>query len=463
MMKKFLFYIVFALCLFNPFEVFSEQKRDFAEELLESANPGLRSYYEVRNFTKEEILENKPQRLLSSNNEFFLLLALPSIVDKLYEGELLQRDITPFLSAVYPEASERVLLFSADLLKNIVYMKRVYRNVIASLRYKIKAKSIVPQDAPIIAKKGEFLDSEEDVQAEFKPMEYNVNYNPYKYIDFDNEDFGEPVRRRDKNYIPAPDTDELNLALLRFDIKGIIKALSEIPTAVDYSAEKMIELDNGLKAGILLDHNFPGDVDEIKGAIVVHIPEGYYINGDYLNKKVKPRFIFNENSEYSLNVKDFTLYHPLALGVEKDGIHKRILVDIVRFPFTVTRNSKKKSLYIEGNFGFELCNENDECSQVSTQHFIRLKPSSNTDISLFNNYITQSHTHLPEARSKNVSIKDVYIDKENKKLNVYFDTKHQVNNVSAMSEDAYSNFIIFIKNTLITSCYIKLSNNSTII
>ena len=89
----------------------------------------------------------------------------------------------------------------ADAFKQIVKYKRIYREVIAKLKYRIKANKIVPKDADIIAKKGEYAETEADYNATFKKDEYAINYEPYKYIEYDLGEYGEPVRLMDKNYI----------------------------------------------------------------------------------------------------------------------------------------------------------------------------------------------------------------------------------------------------------------------
>lgn len=439
-MKNFLLYIVFILGLFNATFVGASEVQSKVDELLNSLIPNHDNNYEVRSFVKEE--PEAPKKLITSNNDFFLLFAMPNIIDKLYQGDNIHRDITPFLSLVYPNLSTNSLIMLGDVLKYSVRFKRIYKEVVAGLKYRIKAKSILPKDADIIAKKGEFAEEEEDYNAKFNKNEYIVNYQPYKYIEYDYGELGEPVRLRDKNYYKLPDTDELNLALLSFDVKGIFNALKKIPKYTDYSAEKFVELDNGLKARIIFDHVDPGRLDKINGVIDVHIPDGFYINGDFLNKKVRPRFVLSENNEVNLNVSDFNLYYPLALGVSKGNRNKRVLLNVVRFPFDVKRSDVKKSLYLNGSFYFNLCNTKDECFDVATKHSIRLKPSLDERISVFNNYVTQSHTHLPNNASKNVNIKNVYINRNNKTAVIYFNTKDQLSNISAMIEDEYgTNFV----------------------
>ena len=91
-MKKFLLYIVFILGLFNATFVGASEVQSKADELLNNLIPNYDNNYEVRSFVKEE--QETPKSLITSNTDFFLLFAMPSIIDKLYQGDNIHKDIT---------------------------------------------------------------------------------------------------------------------------------------------------------------------------------------------------------------------------------------------------------------------------------------------------------------------------------------------------------------------------------
>ena len=157
-----------------------------------------------------------PEPIIRSDNELAKLALLPFIVDKVFAGEALDGDLTGFLSRVYPTAGEGTLKTLESGIRFFVSWKRKYDYAVARLKHNIKAAGILPKDAPIVAEDGEFAPEETDLRKQSAAGEYQVRYRPYKYLEYDSGALGEPVRRRDKNYISPEDlnTDEMVLALL---------------------------------------------------------------------------------------------------------------------------------------------------------------------------------------------------------------------------------------------------------
>lgn len=142
-----------------------------------------------------------PEPIIRSDNELAKLALLPFIVDKVFAGEALDGDLTGFLSRVYPTAGEGTLKTLESGIRFFVSWKRKYDYAVARLKHNIKAAGILPKDAPIVAEDGEFAPEETDLRKQSAAGEYQVRYRPYKYLEYDSGALGEPVRRRDKNYI----------------------------------------------------------------------------------------------------------------------------------------------------------------------------------------------------------------------------------------------------------------------
>ena len=257
----------------------------------------------------------------------------------------------------------------------------------------------------------------------------------YKYIEYDLGELGEPVRLRDKNYIPTADPDDLVISILKFDMNGIVKALKKMPYFNDGSAEKSVLSKHNLKARILLDTMNMGEQKNINGVIEINIPEGFYIKGDYLNDWSLPRFILKEDKESDLNIAKYQFFMPLAIGVEKDNVARRVFVDTVTFPFSVERADVKKSIVINGDFSFELCDANETCEMITTEHRIKLKKSDEESPSMYYNYVTQSHARLPKEELKFAKLSNVVYDKTTKQLAVFFNTTRKMSNIAVMVED----------------------------
>ncbi len=438
MMKKLIIYIGTIFFVFNSLSCLALEEAGSGFDEIESK---IEEVYKIKNLDKG--IDVKKEPLIKSNKKFGTLLILPFLADEIYKGDKINGDLTPFLEAVYPNSDVKKLRYFADVLKAFVIVKRFYVKSVNTLRHHVRAKSIFPKDAPIIAKKGEFAKEFIDETKQSSDNEYKIKNKQYKYIEYDRGELGEPVRMMDKNYTPPPDVDELVLALFEFNIPNIIKAIKNMPEVNDGSFEKAYIGEKNLKARILLDTSSLGDKDEVLGVIEVKIPNGYYINGDFFNDKYRPRFILKEDNDEEYNIKDYKLYNPLPIGVEKGGVARRLFVNTVNFPFKVTRNDLKKGIYIAGDFYFWLCDKKDnQCFQTKTEHGIRLKPSLDDAVSLYNNYVTQAHTHLPDDKIKYAEVTKTIYNKEKNMLEVSIDTRKKVSNVAVMVEDKYStNFL----------------------
>lgn len=238
-----------------------------------------------------------PEPIIRSDNELAKLALLPFIVDKVFAGEALDGDLTGFLSRVYPTAGEGTLKTLESGIRFFVSWKRKYDYAVARLKHNIKAAGILPKDAPIVAEDGEFAPEETDLRKQSAAGEYQVRYRPYKYLEYDPGALGEPVRRRDKNYISPEDlnTDEMVLALLELDFGGFWRALRKMPSYSDGAGEKPVEAGGGVKARLLLDTARPGDKETIRGVAEIYVPDGMYVSGDLLNPENRAAFVLRED------------------------------------------------------------------------------------------------------------------------------------------------------------------------
>ena len=399
------------------------------------------------------------------NNELGKLIMLPFVADKLFAGDKLNQSMLGFLRLAYPATDVETLQKVEPVLRSAVVWKRKYDYVVDKLKQKIKALSLLPKNAPIVAADGEYARAEEDLRKLSAPGEYQVRYRPFKYLEYDKGEFGEPVRQRDRNYVSpeAYNTDEVALALLRFDFYGFMKAIGKMPTYRDGADETPVRLGNGIAARLLADTAKLGDKKKIYGVLEVKLPEGMYIRGDYLNPDGRPAFVLAESGgeiapgtayiggaegmeqaargsglpeEGSRNVESYRLYQPLASGVEKDGAAKRILAGTVLFPIEIVRADTSKSLRFAGSFRFTLCRADGSCVPVQTHHGLTLPASAEADISLYYNYVMQGVAHLPERESKHVQPSKAVYSPEKQELAVEFAATRSFSNVAVMAEDA---------------------------
>ncbi|MBR5598409.1 MAG: hypothetical protein IKW39_00045 [Alphaproteobacteria bacterium] len=391
----------------------------------------------VKNYSQPDTDTKNKESILKSNNSFATFLILPYLIDRLYpEDEIYEDDVTYFLSQVYPKTDIKKLDYLADVFRAFVISKREYKKLIQVFKQRLKAKEFTPKDAPIVAKDGEFLSYQDEFNKTSVGDEYNVSNNLHKYIEYASGELGNPVRRRDKNFIESPDVDELVLAILEFDIRGIVNAISKMPKFNDGSAEKPFVGKNDLRARILLDTYKLGQAKKVYGVIEINIPKGFYINGNFVDESKKPYFVLKENKDVANNIKSYHFYQPMAIGVEKDGISKRVLAGVSLFPFEVERANIDKDMYIGGDFYFELCNAKGMCEPYKTEHGIWLRSSQDDAHSIYYNYVTQAHTHIPNTKIKEAKLQDIYYDKKNKKLDVVIETDKKFSNVAVMVEDA---------------------------
>lgn len=418
-----------------------------------------------------------PEPIIRSDNEQAKLALLPFIVDKVFAGEALDGDLTGFLSRVYPTAGEGTLKTLESGIRFFVSWKRKYDYAVARLKHNIKAAGILPKDAPIVAEDGEFAPEETDLRKQSAAGEYQVRYRPYKYLEYDPGALGEPVRRRDKNYISPEDlnTDEMVLALLELDFGGFWRALRKMPSYSDGAGEKPVEAGGGVKARLLLDTARPGDKETIRGVAEIYVPDGMYVSGDLLNPENRAAFVLREDGGSggsgtggisgtgnmggtsgtggmgstsgtgnmgSRNIKSFRMYAPLANGVEKGGEARRVLTGHIRFPLEFTRADTGKAMYIAGDLHFKLCTADGICQAAATHHGLTLRASDKAEDSIHYNYVTQGFAHLPPAESRHARAEKLVYDREKGTLTATFALSRRVSNMAAMAEDAAgTNFV----------------------
>lgn len=415
-----------------------------------------------------------PEPIIRSDNELAKLALLPFIVDKVFAGEALDGDLTGFLSRVYPTAGEGTLKTLESGIRFFVSWKRKYDYAVARLKHNIKAAGILPKDAPIVAENGEFAPEEADLRKQSAAGEYQVRYRPYKYLEYDPGALGEPVRRRDKNYISPEDlnTDEMVLALLELDFGGFWRALRKMPSYSDGAGEKPVEAGGGVKARLLLDTARPGDKEIIRGVAEIYVPDGMYVSGDLLNPENRAAFVLREDGGSggsatgstggtggisgagnmvstggtgnmgSRNIKSFRMYAPLANGVEKGGVARRVLTGHIRFPLEFTRADTGKAMHIAGDLHFKLCTADGTCQAAATHHGLTLRASDKAEDSIHYNYVTQGFAHLPPAESRHARAEKLVYDREKGTLTATFALSRRVSNMAAMAEDAAgTNFV----------------------
>lgn len=409
-----------------------------------------------------------PEPIIRSDNELAKLALLPFIVDKVFAGEALDGDLTGFLSRVYPTAGEGTLKTLESGIRFFVSWKRKYDYAVARLKHNIKAAGILPKDAPIVAEDGEFAREETDLRKQSAAGEYQVRYRPYKYLEYDPGALGEPVRRRDKNYISPEDlnTDEMVLALLELDFGGFWRALRKMPSYSDGAGEKPVEAGGGVKARLLLDTARPGDKEIIRGVAEIYVPDGMYVSGDLLNPENRAAFVLREDGGSggsatggisgtgnmgstggtgnmgSRNIKSFRMYAPLANGVEKGGVARRVLTGHIRFPLEFTRADTGKAMHIAGDLHFKLCTADGICQAAATHHGLTLRASDKAEDSIHYNYVTQGFAHLPPAESRHARAEKLVYDREKGTLTATFALSRRVSNMAAMAEDAAgTNFV----------------------
>ena len=387
-------------------------------------------------------LQNGQQTLdIKADNEFFKLYAVFLLTDKIFAGTKINNteSITNFLHLAWPEADVEKLQYITPYLQFFVMSKRRYTYVVESLKQKIKAANILPSDAPIVAKDGEFAPKYSDERKTTPKDQYKVSYTPYRYLEYDNQELGEPVRRRDKNYQEVKESvlDEITLALLQFDIKKFVESLKKLPPENDGSREVSVDLQDGLASRIVLDTALPGQKETIRGVIEIAVPKGFYINGDYLNPKAKPQFFLSEDNKDDLNIKEYELFYPEAVGVENDGVTSRILVQDVKFPITFTRRDTEKDLNIKGQFIFQVCRaKTKECHHVISHNSLFIERSIDEDDSIHYNFVNMEFARLPQTQTPHAKLIKALYNPETKMLNLKFKTTKKFSNAAAMAEDA---------------------------
>ena len=425
-MKKFIYplilYIGLCITVFNPVTVHAQINipLPFSEELSNLS-------------FKQTEQTNQPK------NQFLKLIAAFYIVDYLYPNKEINQDITGLLHKMWPQTEIEKLEKFSKYLKKIIMLKRRYVYAIDHLKQKIKASNLLLPDAPIIAKNGEFAPKFSDERKAADSTDYKIKYIPYKYIGYDKGEYGEAVRRRDKNYEPvsASVVDEITLALLQFNLGAFYRALKKLPKQNDGSREKFVELGEDIHSRLVMDTMALGQKETVKGFLEVYVPQGLYINGDYLNTKVKPQFMIDESTKEDTNIKDYQLYYPEALGVQNGKETSRILVGSVRFPIEISRRDLNKDINIKSTFTFQVCQaKTKNCRPIISHNSLTLITSLDEMPSMHINAVNIAFARLPKEQTKHATVKEAVYNPNTQTLTVKFKTNKSFSNVAAMAEDA---------------------------
>lgn len=429
-MKKFIFYLFIYIGL--SVAVFNNA----AAQPLSMPLP----FEEVYN--KElKVEDNKPALVFKADNEFFKLYAIFLLTDRIFADKKINNTdaIANFLHLIWPKTDIEKIHKFVPYLQFFVMSKRRYTYTVDMLKQKIKAANILPSDAPVIAKDGEYAPKYSDERKSTPHGQYKVSLTPYRFLEYDNGELGAPVRRRDKNYQETKESviDEITLALLQFDIGKFVKSLKKLPPTNDGSREVPVDLGDGLASRIVLATAMPGARETIQGVIEIAVPKGWYINGDYLNPKAKPKFFLSEDPKEDLNIKEYKLFYPEAAGVENDGITSRVLVEDVKFPITFTRRDTTKDLNIKGQFVFEVCRaKTKDCHHIVSNNSLFLERSIDEDDSIHYNFVTTEFGRLPQNKTRHAELKQAIYNPATKVLNLKFKTTKKFSNAAAMAEDA---------------------------
>lgn len=405
-------------------------------------NPALAQTTEMPMPFTEELsaaVTDKDRPLVEAKSDFLKLYIAVYLVDKFYPEGKLNEDFSGFLHRFWPKADINSIKTLSGYIRGYLMMKRRWAYVVDKMEKKIKASKILPKDAPVIAKDGEFAPFYSDKRKTTGNDQYKVSYTPYKYIGYDYGELGEPVRLRDKNYEPVDKDilDEIVLAILKFDIGGFYRAMQKLPAQNDGTREKAVDLGNGVKSRIILANSGLGSLEKIRGLMEVYVPKGWYINGDFLNERVKPQFYLSEDNKEDLNIKEYEMFYPEAFGIVNNGKTRRILANSVKFPITFTRRDTNKGIIVKGNFIFEICQaKTDICHKVISSNELHINPSTDVEPSLHVNFVDTAFGHIPPEKSKNAELKSAYYNPETGQLTVKFNTKKSFSNVAAMVEDA---------------------------
>lgn len=388
------------------------------------------------------------------HNEIAKFFFLPFVADKIYQGDKIYGDLSGIILTFYPTANVEDIENLTAGIRFFVKWKRKYDYVVQKLKHQIKAAKMLPKDAPIVAQEGEYAPAETDLTKQSGSGEYVVSYKPYKYLEYDAGEYGEPVRRMDKNYVTTDEVTyaELLLALLQFDMPAFLKAWQNIPASTDGAAEKFQSFTENGEIRLLADSSLLGEQKKIRAVFDILVPDGFYINGDVLNPQNKLGFVLSETElktdngtvyRPSKNVGAYQIYQPLADGIQdkKQQTH-RVLSGRVRVPVEFERADTSKSMRISGAFRFVLCSTQGDCQPIVSYHELTLRQGTPAESSIFENYITQGFMKYPLPQSKHVQVKDVTYQDDKAQLTVTFEGTTSVSNMAVMVEDAQgSNFV----------------------
>lgn len=462
-MKRFICYIGCFFLLFNlalspvvaqeNIEGETELQQNLSQSVTQSdmtqlADPSLSLTPDNSAPDVEKLKKKKPvstaQRI---HNEIAKLVFLPFVADKVFKDEKIHGDLSGLIKAFYPDATDSQVKSIESFSRFFVIWKRKYEYVVQRLEHQVKAASILPKNAPIVAEEGEYAPTDVDLTKQTSSDQYQVAYKPYKYLEYDTGELGEPVRRRDKNYVSPYDFnyDELTLAILKFDIPGFFEALKKIPRSDGGSSEKFQPFANDGEIRLLSDLSSLGNEKEVKTVLDILVPKGFYVNGDVLNPNSKMGFQLLEHEitdatgqtvKPSENVAAYQIFMPLASNVVRDDKNYRILTGRVRIPILFTRDDVSKPMKLSGVFHFQLCQAGGICQDVVSTHELSLKSSENSELSIYSNFITQAFAHLPQTQSKHAKLAEALYNPRLKQLTLRFDAFDNFSNFAAMVEDA---------------------------
>lgn len=323
-----------------------------------------------------------------------------------YPGSLIEEDLSHDVRAFFPHLNDADVYGREGLIRDGVKFYRFFRDTYNN----IKAKILAPEEPPLLVDDSEYDDAPSEPYVDAGDNQVVVISDFKKVLSYgpDNRDFQAFKAHRERllqeQGTPQKDIDKLGYLLSKLEWRKLpfYGIIYPDPVAGTLGGGEWAEdsANKGIKVRLLSDSTVLNDQRELRGVILVNLPEGLYLPAFDSETGHQARFDFSASE----NLAATSVFRPLPRRYKFEG--QKDLIGYgkdVAFPVVFSIKDPSKSLKLAVQTEFDVCREDETCRQIRLRPELTVE-AGNGYTSVFHNFVVQNFNFLPSSQSEKVSV-----------------------------------------------------------
>ncbi|MDR1694167.1 MAG: thioredoxin family protein [Lactobacillaceae bacterium] len=432
-MSRFLKYIIIFFLILSTASAFAAEKNENDEKTTSSEN----GYVENQGGLVVLDLDESPDEPKQTAEEKIkILVDTVKHLDKVLEGDKLDKNFTGELAKVFPEDTAKDLY---DKQRTVRIGMRLYRYFLGVYN-DVKAKMLVPEEPPLIVDEedydtgydGEYIKAPDGYAAVVQDFKKVLAYgsNPRDVASMTAKRKRDLENKKEKNKM-----EELWVTLSKVDWKNTIFGTIPIdsPFTANLGAGNWDEKDN-IRIRVLADTSKTNNGSEnIKMVFSIRVDDGYFIKASALDDNPYIKIDFSG----SQNIKSYEVFYPAQKKVELGGEDAvSAYGGLFAIPFVVELEDENKDLALNASVSVVLCDLKYECKNINLNPELVLEHGEGLP-SQYEQYISLNHTNIPKSENEDLKILSVIgteLNNGEKILRVVFENHHNLSSLDVFIE-----------------------------